>query len=88
MSQSRKVLIVEDEGIVALDIQGQLNDAGFAVTGIAETGARALERVEEDSPYIVLIDIHLKGEMEPISSSHIKATIAMAIHKHRMERDI
>ena len=66
-----KVMVVEDEAIIALDIQTQLVQAGFAVTGRASSAARAFHLIEQDSPEVVLMDIKLKGHMDGVQAASI-----------------
>lgn len=58
-----KILIVEDEAIVALEIKYRLTKLGYSVTGTASSGKRALELTEETKPDVILMDIKLKGSM-------------------------
>jgi two-component system, LytTR family, response regulator LytT len=60
------VLVVEDESIVAKDIQQSLTKLGYNVIGTAPTGEKALALIEEFRPDIVLMDIMLKGPMNGI----------------------
>lgn len=62
-----RILIVEDEVIVALDIQDRLSDLGYEVTGVADRGNEALELLASTRPDLVLMDIRLKGEMDGIA---------------------
>lgn len=64
-----KILIVEDEGVVALDIQGKLEDMGYNVVDIASSGDEALQIVDDKYPDLVLMDIVLKGEMDGIETA-------------------
>jgi transcriptional regulator with GAF, ATPase, and Fis domain len=57
----KTVLIVEDEFVVANDLRQILERAGYVVSGIAFTAAKALELTREQRPDLVLVDIHLKG---------------------------
>lgn len=59
-----KVLIVEDEVIVSTDLSRKLNKMGYVVTGCVRYGERALETARETAPDIVLMDVHLKGDMD------------------------
>jgi two-component system, cell cycle sensor histidine kinase and response regulator CckA len=65
-SQS-KILIVEDESIVACDLERRLRKAGYAVPAIAATGEQALRSIEETSPDLILMDIHLQGPSDGIA---------------------
>lgn len=53
------VLIIEDEAIIAMDLEGIVADLGHRVTGVAATAARAEELGRLDPPDLVLADIHL-----------------------------
>lgn len=64
-----KVLIVEDEIILAKVIEIDLADLGYKICGVVSSGERALERVEEEKPDIVLMDINLNGEMDGIDAA-------------------
>lgn len=63
---SSKVLIVEDEFIVANDLQLILKQAGYLVTGIAVSVKEAYEQIAKNKPDLVLLDIHLEGEQSGI----------------------
>lgn len=69
--EKTKILIVEDEGIVALNMKLSLIQMGFEITGIAVSGQNALKIVEENSPHLVLMDIRLKGDMDGIETAAI-----------------
>jgi PAS domain S-box-containing protein len=64
-----KVMVVEDEAIIALDIQKQLIQAGFMVTGDAQTALEAFHLIERQSPDLVLMDIRLKGDMDGVGAA-------------------
>jgi two-component system, LytTR family, response regulator LytT len=66
-----KVLIVEDESIVAKDIQNSLKKIGYQVTAAVSNGEKALEEIEENRPDIILMDIMLKGKMTGIEAAKI-----------------
>jgi signal transduction histidine kinase len=59
-----KVLIVEDEAIVALDLQHQLEQLGYTVSDVASSGAEAIRKAEETRPDLVLMDVKLQGAMD------------------------
>ncbi len=56
-----KILIIEDELIIAEDLKIQLSKLGYGVTGIAKTYDKAIELMEKQLPDLMLIDIKLKG---------------------------
>lgn len=56
-----RILVVEDEALIALDIAETLSDAGYEVVGIAPRCRTALEYVEKNRPDLVLVDVQLAG---------------------------
>jgi PAS domain S-box-containing protein/putative nucleotidyltransferase with HDIG domain len=68
MSKGR-ILVVEDENIVALDIQARLVRLGFEVAGHATTGAEALRLAETCRPDLVLMDVLLGGALDGIDTA-------------------
>lgn len=64
-----KILIVEDQNIVALDIQNRLKSLNYVVTGTASSGAGAVKKAEETKPDLVLMDIMLKGDMDGVEAA-------------------
>jgi len=73
MVQTR-ILVVEDEVIVADDIRRSLQNLGYDVTSIASSGELAIKKVEENTPDLVLMDIMLRGKMDGIeAASQIKS---------------
>jgi PAS domain S-box-containing protein len=67
--QKVKIMIVEDESIIAVDIQRILIGLGYEISAIAETGEEALKLACEDKPDLILMDIVLKGEMDGIEAA-------------------
>ncbi|HEX8515086.1 MAG TPA: response regulator [Bacteroidia bacterium] len=63
------ILIVEDESIVAKDIQHSLKKLGYTVVGMCSTGEDAIRTAEEVKPDLVLMDIMLKGDMSGIEAA-------------------
>ena len=63
---SHKIAIIEDEGLIAADLKRRLHSVGYHVTGIADTGKTAMQLIQDTEPDIVLMDIHIKGEMDGI----------------------
>ena len=64
-----RILIVEDEAIVAADIKGTLKGLGYDVPAIAFSGEEALKKTEELHPDVVLMDIVLRGQMNGIEAA-------------------
>jgi signal transduction histidine kinase len=59
---SKKIAIIEDEGIVALNLRYRLEAANYAVTGIADSVNSALSLVADTAPDLILMDVELKGQ--------------------------
>ncbi len=63
---TKKILIVEDEFIVANNLQLILEEAGYTITGIAASAREAQEYIQQNKPDLVLLDIRLKGKLSGI----------------------
>jgi DNA-binding LytR/AlgR family response regulator len=70
MGSPIKILIVEDEMIIAANTSLQLTNLGYEVSGIVSRGEEALIQIEENLPDIILLDIQLKGELDGIETAH------------------
>jgi CheY-like chemotaxis protein len=66
--QNRKILIVEDENVIALDIRSMLEDLGYMVSDVVSSGEESIERASKTRPDLVLMDIKLKGNLDGISA--------------------
>jgi PAS domain S-box-containing protein len=64
---SADILIVEDQRIVAKDLEREVAGMGHRVCGIASSGEAALELADRIHPQLVLMDIHLRGTLDGIS---------------------
>ncbi|MGH8588043.1 MAG: response regulator, partial [Gammaproteobacteria bacterium] len=69
MSDQVSVLIVEDEGFVAQMIERRLVRAGYRIAGVSARGEEALVLAEAKRPDLVLMDIHLAGQMDGIAAA-------------------
>ncbi|RAI90179.1 LytR/AlgR family response regulator transcription factor [Algoriphagus yeomjeoni] len=69
MSATR-ILIVEDDMIIAANISLQLSNLGYEVTGIETKGEEAVHHALETKPDLILMDIHLKGKSTGIDAAH------------------
>ncbi|MDF2187920.1 response regulator [Paraflavitalea sp. CAU 1676] len=70
----KKMLIVEDEYIVANNLRQVLTRFGYEVVGIAATAAEAAEIVRNDRPDLALLDIRLQGELTGIDIARMLRT--------------
>jgi CheY-like chemotaxis protein len=68
MAQAR-ILIVEDESIVVLDLEHRLTTLGYAVCACAASGKGAIQQAADRRPDLVLMDIRLRGEMDGIEAA-------------------
>jgi CheY-like chemotaxis protein len=64
--KTEKILVVEDEGVVALDIEQRLTRLGYAVVGVADNATAAFELARTQRPDLVLMDIRLRGDLDGI----------------------
>lgn len=62
---TNKILLVEDEAIIALDIRFKLEDLGYAVF-VADNAADAIDICEKENPDLIIADINIKGDMNGI----------------------
>ncbi len=65
------ILIVEDEAIIAMEIENSLQNLGYEVVSIVDNGDDAIEKADTDRPDIILMDIRIKGEMDGIDAAAI-----------------
>ncbi len=66
-----RILVVEDEAIIASDIRRVLEAGGYEVTGVAATGVAAIRLAEDGRPDLVLMDIVLPGEFDGIQAARV-----------------
>ena len=64
-----RIMVVEDEGIVALDIQSKLRTMGYEVPKIVSSAAQAVETARTIRPDLVLMDIQLEGDMDGVAAA-------------------
>lgn len=64
-----KILIVEDDDIIARVEDWRLKNLGYTVCGRATNGAEAMELVVNNKPDVVLMDINIKGDMDGIETA-------------------
>ena len=67
--EKARILIVEDERIVATDLEACLLDGGYEVTAVVSSGEDAIKAAEADPPDLVLMDIILEGELDGIEAA-------------------
>lgn len=68
-SKTIKILVVEDERIIALNVRESLESLGYLVPAIADSGEKAIEKAIQFRPDLVLMDIRLKGNIDGIQAA-------------------
>ncbi len=77
---SAKILVTEDEGIVAADIEDRLRSLGYQVTATCSSGAEALQKIAETKPDLVLMDIMIQGDMDGIETArHVREDFGIPV---------
>jgi CheY-like chemotaxis protein len=69
MTQSPRVLIVEDQFFVAVDCELQLRAAGIECVGLATTAAEALELAQKERPDLIVMDIRLASRVDGVQAA-------------------
>jgi two-component system cell cycle sensor histidine kinase/response regulator CckA len=76
----KRILVVEDEGLIAADVQSRLERLGYSVPAIAQSGEEALQCARSTPLDLVLMDIRIKGEMDGIATAAaLKAECQMPV---------
>jgi len=80
MNNKKQILIVEDESVVAMDIQRILQNLGYEVTGTVASGQAAVQEARQNPPDLVLMDITLNGPMDGIeAAAQIRSDLGIPI---------
>ncbi len=64
-----RILIVEDESIVQLDLQQRLERMGYSVVGVASRGEEGIAKAAELKPDLVIMDLRLEGPMDGVEAA-------------------
>lgn len=64
-----QILIVEDDGLVAKDIETMLKRLGYDVAGVVMSGEKAVIKATDLQPELILMDIGLRGDMDGIEAA-------------------
>jgi DNA-binding response OmpR family regulator len=64
-----KIVLVEDEFIIAAALKMELTKSGYHVVGVASTADQALAAIKENTPALVLMDIRIKGPIDGIQTA-------------------
>ncbi len=66
---NEKILIVEDESVVALDLRDRIKRLGYSISAVVASGEDAVRRAVEMHPDLILMDVRLRGEMDGIEAA-------------------
>src|SRR5262249_32072333 len=66
---SARIMVVEDEGITAKDIEARLTRLGYEVTAVAHSAPDAIAKAAKKRPDLVLMDIRLKGPIDGVEAA-------------------
>ncbi|MCX6311490.1 MAG: response regulator transcription factor [Bacteroidetes bacterium] len=64
--ENKRIFIVEDDPIIASDLQGILTDLGYTICGVAHQPFEAKKKIESEKPNLLLLDINLNSEIDGI----------------------
>jgi CheY-like chemotaxis protein len=67
--ENLKIMVVEDEGIIAQNLKNILTNLGYTVPAIATTGPEAIRMAEITFPDLILMDVMLKGDMNGVEAA-------------------
>ena len=79
--EQKRIMIVEDNMIIQLDLEDMLEDAGYQVVAKASTGQEAIDMAIVNTPDLILMDIGLKGPIDGIETAEcikMESDIAIA----------
>ena len=78
--EKARIMVTEDESIVAFDLKSTLEGLGHTVPAVAASGEEAIRKAEETRPDLVLMDIMLKGDMDGVEAAgHIRARFGIPV---------
>ena len=66
-----RILIVEDEGLIAMDLKARVESAGYPVTGIVDNSKDARAAAAKERPDLVLMDIQIKGPTDGVATASL-----------------
>lgn len=94
-SGNKKILIVEDEHIVAVELGMKLQKEGYTIIPYASSGKDAIDRISKYTPDLIIMDILLEGEIDGLTTARVirnRAAIpilfASALEGENMDKNI
>jgi DNA-binding LytR/AlgR family response regulator len=80
MHEKIRIIIIEDEFVIAEDIRTLLLDNDYAVLNVFDTAEKAYPFITKELPDIILVDIHLAGKMDGVKLvTKVKATVQLPV---------
>jgi CheY-like chemotaxis protein len=64
-----KVLIVEDEALIALEMCAKIESLGYFLIGVTDSGRKAIEIAKQNRPDVVLMDVHINADLNGIETA-------------------
>lgn len=77
--ENTRILVVEDEFIVGIDIQQTLRRSNYKVISVVSSGEAAIEKAKTEKPDLVLMDITLKGKMDGIEAASVITRLGIPV---------
>ena len=71
MNPGKKILIIEDEDLIAMALRFTLEDLGYIVTDCLRSGSEVLSSIEKYFPDVILMDIKIEGELDGIDTAEM-----------------
>src|SRR5687768_9361835 len=68
-AMGRRILIVEDQRLIAADLENTLRKLGYVMAGSVASGEEAVPKASETRPDLVLMDIRLRGDMDGVEAA-------------------
>jgi light-regulated signal transduction histidine kinase (bacteriophytochrome) len=68
-SAGARILVVEDDGVLALDLADTLDELGYTVAGTATRGEEAIDLARRIHPHLILMDVGLAGDIDGITAA-------------------
>lgn len=66
-----RILVVEDEAIIAMDLEDNLRNLGYEVIAVVDKGEKAIQKAGEEKPDLIIMDIRIKGDKDGIKTAEI-----------------
>lgn len=70
MMHTQRVMVVEDESLIAIDLKMSLKSLGYDVSDVVATGEDAVQSAIKKTPDLILMDIHLQGQIDGIEAAY------------------